>query len=63
MTAVEELAERVKALSVGDKLRLAAGLADRGKYDMAEMVAAVVTTELTALRLFGKASKKTGASE
>ena len=52
--SVQELAERLRALSIGDQLRLAAGLMDAGRSDVASVIVDFVHNELTLLKLFGK---------
>lgn len=51
---VEELAAKTLALSPQDKLRVAAGLIDRGESDLGEALAERAVQELQLLRLFGK---------
>ena len=53
----EKLAEEIKALSPSDRLRVAAGLIERGKYDMAEVLTKMVADELAAYRLLGKVQR------
>lgn len=55
---VEELAEKVKAMSASQQLRLAAALIDAGKHDLAEAIVDRISVELQAFRLFNKAVKK-----
>lgn len=50
---VEALAERVKKMTGADRLRLAAGLIDRGALDVAEPIVRMVADDLAALRLLG----------
>lgn len=52
-TNVEALAERVKNMSGADRLRLAAGLIDRGALDLAEPIVKMVADDLAAIRLLG----------
>jgi hypothetical protein len=46
-----KLKAEIEALSPGDRLRIAAGLIDKGKYKLAETIAGNVVDELRALRL------------
>lgn len=52
-TDVQSLAERVKNMSGADRLRLAAGLIDRGALDLAEPIVQMVADDLAAIRLLG----------
>lgn len=52
-TNVEALAERVKNMSGADRLRLAAGLIDRGALDLAQPIVQMVADDLAAIRLLG----------
>lgn len=45
------LKKRVEAMSPADRLRLAAGLIEHRKYDLAEVLAGNVVDELRALRI------------
>lgn len=47
---VEALAERVKALTPADKLRLAAGLLEQGLYDQARPIIQQVSDDLALLK-------------
>lgn len=46
-----KLKKDIEALSPGDRLRIAAGLIDKGKYDIAETIAGAIVDELRASRL------------
>jgi hypothetical protein len=54
LASPDQIAARVLAMSLPDRLRLAAGLVEMGKPEHAEMILDTVTTELQSLRLFGK---------
>jgi len=45
------LKKRIEDLSPGDRLRVAAGCIDKGKYDIAETLASQIVDELRAVRL------------
>jgi hypothetical protein len=51
--AVEQLAERTKALPTAEKFELVAGLIRGGRYDLAETVAELAVQDLQVRRLFG----------
>jgi hypothetical protein len=46
--------EKIKGLSKGDRLRLAAGLLDQGAHKIAHLILERVEAELTAEALFGR---------
>jgi hypothetical protein len=48
------LKRKVENMSPGDRLRLAAGLIDHGKYDIAETLTSNVVDELRAVRILGR---------
>lgn len=54
MTKVEALAAKVRTMSPPDRLRLAAGLIEQGRMDLARTLIVGVKLELDALKLFGK---------
>ena len=46
-----ELKRKLEAMTPGDRLRIAAGLIDKAKYDLAETITGNVVDELRAVRL------------
>lgn len=48
MTEIEKLSEEIKALPVPDQLRLAAGLLDRQRPDVAHAIVSRVSVEIGA---------------
>lgn len=51
---LKQLRDKVLAMPPADQLRLAAGLIDKGKSDLAEPIVRNIADELTALRMFGQ---------
>jgi hypothetical protein len=51
---LEALRDRILAMPPADQLRVAAGLIDKGKSDLAEPIVRNIADELTALRMFGQ---------
>lgn len=49
-----DLKRRIENMSPGDRLRVAAGCIDQGKYDIAETLASQIVDELRAVRLLGR---------
>ena len=49
-----KLRDEIKALNPGDRLRLAAGLFDKGKFSLAESIASGVVDLLRLSRLTGR---------
>ena len=49
-----KLKAQIESMSPGDRLRVCAGLIDRGEYEIAETLAGNVVDELRAVRLLVK---------
>lgn len=49
----DEIAEKIKALSPADRLRLAADMIDKGRYSLARPIVKTIGYELDAVHLLG----------
>jgi hypothetical protein len=60
MSTVEDLAKRIQQMTVSQRLRLAAELVERGRFELAETIAEEAAAALTAHRLFGLKGARRG---
>lgn len=58
MSQVEELAKKIQLMKPADRLKVAAGLIERGAYSTAEPIVGMVYRELQALSLLRAAGRK-----